>query len=92
MELGGVNRLRCEQIMVAQPRFTPAGGVPCAGQLSQKKKKKSQLSFTVVQWSREFTVYSQQTNAPGNCVMMKYLSKGSNYYYSGGCIPDELGE
>lgn len=27
----------------------------------------------------------------GNCVMMKYLMKGS-YYYSGGCIPDELEE
>ena len=37
--MGGY-RLRCEQIIVAQPRFTPAGGCPRAGYKSQKKKKK----------------------------------------------------
>ena len=32
-------RLRCEQTIVAQPRVTPAGGVPRRGSQDQKKKK-----------------------------------------------------
>ena len=32
-------RLRCEQTIVAQPRVTPAGGVPRRGSQVQKKKK-----------------------------------------------------
>ena len=35
-----LTRLRCEQTIVAQPRVTPAGGVPRRGSQVQKKKKK----------------------------------------------------
>ena len=41
-----LTRLRCEQTIVAQPRVTPAGGVPCRGSQVQKKKKKTLLSVT----------------------------------------------
>ena len=34
-----LTRLRCEQTIVAQPRVTPAGGVPRRGLKVQKKKK-----------------------------------------------------
>ena len=38
-------RLRCEQTIVAQPRVTPAGGVPRRGLQVQKKKERKKGNF-----------------------------------------------
>ena len=45
-----LTRLRCEQTIVAQPRVTPAGGVPRRG--SQVQKKKKPLSYAYLSSSQ----------------------------------------
>ena len=77
-----LTRLRCEQTIVAQPRVTPAGGVPRRGSQVQKKKKKKTLKLP-----RYILIYinlSNYTSGPkhwyslllfqvGNCLEVGHL-------------------